>query len=152
MKTRKIALVLMLFVVFAATVVPTLAADKTLTFTEDEINSAYLITNTPRRIVTDAAVDLQPGQAVVNLTVTLRGRDPLAVSGTVVPSVNNGRIYWSVTTASVDGTTVSDALLTQINTAISSAWRNYVRGKLPTGRVTAITLSDTDVQISYQER
>ena len=152
MKTRKIALVLMLFVVLAATVVPTLAADKTLTLTEDEINSAYIITNSPRRTVTDLAVDLQDGQAVVSLTITFRGRDPLAVSGTAVPSVNNGRIYWTVTTASVDGTTVSDALLTQINTAISSAWRNYVRGKLPAGRVTAITITDTEVQISYQGR
>lgn len=152
MKTRKIALALLFALLLAVTFVPALAAEKTLVLTEEEINNAYVITNSPRRSVTDVSVDLQDGQAVVNLTVTFRGGNPMAVSGTIVPSTNNGRVFWSVTSATVDGASVSSDLLTQINNSIASAWRNYVRGKMPVGRVTAITISETDMQISYQSR
>lgn len=152
MNTRKLVTLLLLLVVLAAAAVPTLAADKTIIITEQEINDSYRVTNNPRRSVTDLAVDLQPGQAVVSMTVTYRGRDPLAVTGTVVPSISNGRVFWSVTSASVDGAAISADLLTQINSAISSSWRAYIRGKLPAGRITAVTISDADVQISYTGR
>lgn len=149
MNTRKLAIVLVLITVLAAMVVPTFAAtEKSHTFTEEDINASYRVTNPVRRSVSDVDVDLQPEQVVITATITLRGKDPVDVSVTLVPSITNGRLYWSVTAATKDGNPVSEDVLREINTHISAAWRNFIRENAPAGHFTSITITDTDLTIT----
>jgi hypothetical protein len=151
--TRKLLLVLVLIAACAALVTPAFAQEsKSVTVTEEDINAAYRVTNPPRRTFTNVVVDLQVGQVVVNATFTVRGKDPVDVSGTLVPSVSNGRLFWTATAASADGVAVSDDLLRQINSSISSAWRNYIRQTGISGRVTAIDITEDSLTISYISR
>lgn len=149
MNTRKLAVVLVLLTVLAAMVVPAFAAtEHSKTITEDDINATYRVSNPARRSVSDVYVDLQEGQAVITATMTLRGKDPVAVSVTFVPSISNGRLYWTVTAATEDGNPVSADLLAEINLRISAAWRNYIRDHAPAGHFTSITITETDLTIT----
>jgi hypothetical protein len=44
---------------------------------------------------------------------------------------------------------VSQDVITQINTSINTSWRNWVKGKLPMGKITSVTISDVEMVISY---
>jgi hypothetical protein len=125
-------------------VLPTLAADKTVSLTETQINDSYRVTNPRNRKITEVHVDLQPGQAVITATFTAPNTKPIPVSVTLVPSLSNGRVYWTVSAATANGQAASSDLLAQINASISSSWRNYWKGKV-TGKVTAFTISDDSV-------
>src|SRR5262245_39653523 len=105
---RKFALVLVVIPALAVMIAPTFAADTTkqIVIQESDINASYWVTNPAWRAVTDRSVDLQPGQVVVSETITRRGHDPVAVTITYVPSVSNGRVYWTATAATLDGTAV----------------------------------------------
>jgi hypothetical protein len=131
-----------------------LQTERTLTLTEEQINDAYTITNPRGRRISNASVDLQPGQVVVSYDFTVRGRrgqpdNVYAVQSTLVPSVSDGRIYWTVTSSATNGEPVSDELLAQINAAFSSSWRVFLREQAPAGRVTGITITDTELVITY---
>ena len=148
MNARKLSLVALFVLILGAMAFPTLAADKTktvtVTLTEAQINSSYRVTNPARRSITNVNVDLQPGQVVITATFTAPKTDPIAVSVTLVPSVSNGRVYWTVLSATANGKTASADLLTQINASISTSWRNYWKGKHP-GYVTELTVSDDSI-------
>lgn len=146
MNVRKLSLAALLVVVFAAMAFPALAAEKTVTVTvsEADINSSYRVTNPPRRTISDVVVDLQDGQAVINATFTGANTGAIAVSVTLVPTVSNGRVTWTVSEATANGQAASADLLKQINTSISTAWRNYWKGQV-TGKVTAFTISEDNV-------
>jgi len=154
MKTLgKSLLVLTLVAVLVAAAVPAFAQDsRTVTITETQINAAYRITNPWRRSVTNVQVDLQPGQAVVSATYTQPRRDPVQVVATFVPTVNNGRVYWSVTEATADGQPASQELINQINAVIASSWRNYIRRQLGTGRISDIEITGSAVIVSLTPR
>ncbi len=146
MNTRKLSLIAFLMVVLAAMAFPTLAAEKTVTVTlsESDINSSYRVTNPRNRTISGVNVDLQPGQAVITATFTTPKVSSIPVSVTLVPSLSNGRVTWTVSAATANGQAASADLLTQINAAISSSWRNYWKGKV-TGKVTSFTISDSSV-------
>lgn len=146
MNTRKLSLIALLLVVFAAMAVPTLAAEKTVTVTlsETDINSSFRVTNPARRTISDVYVDLQTGQAVITATFTNRNATSIPVSVTLVPVLSNGRVTWTVSEATANGQAASAELLTQINTFISTAWRNYWKGQV-TGKVTAFSISEDSV-------
>lgn len=146
MNVRKLSLVALLVVVFAAMAFPTLAAEKTVTVTlsETDINSSYRVTNPARRSVSDVYVDLQTGQAVITATFDGPNISPIPVSVTLVPTVSNGRLTWTVSEATANGQPASADLLKQINTSISTSWRNYWKGQV-TGKVTAFTISEDSV-------
>jgi len=146
MNARKISLIALLMVVLAAMAFPTLAAEKTVTVTlsESDINSSYRVTNPRNRTISGVNVDLQPGQAVITATFTTPKVSSIPVSVTLVPSLSNGRVTWTVSAATANGQAASADLLTQINAAISSSWRNYWKGKV-TGKVTAFSISDSSV-------
>ncbi len=143
MNTRKLALISLMIIMIAAVAFPTLAAEKTVTvtLTETDVNSAYRVSNPARRTITDVYVDLQPEQVVITATFTAPRTNPIPVSVTMTPSITNGRVYWTVNSATADGKAASGDLLTQINTSISSSWRNYMKGKT-SGKVTSITVTD----------
>jgi Tfp pilus assembly protein FimT len=120
----------------------------TRTITESEINSAYWVTNPTNRAVTNRSVDLQAGKVVVSATVTRRGKDPVQVVTTYVPTITNGRVYWSVTAKTRNGQAVPADVLAQINAHISASWRNFFKQKAGAGRITSIVITDTTITIT----
>ncbi len=145
MNARKFSLIALLVLILGAMAFPTLAADKTktvtVTLTETDINSSYRVTNPPRRSITNVNVDLQSGQVVISATFTAPRTSPIPVSVTLAPTVSNGRVTWTVLSATANGKAASADLLTQINASITTSWRNYWKGKHP-GHVTSLTVSD----------
>lgn len=146
MNTRKLSLIALLVLILGAMAFPTLAAEKTVTVTvsESDINSSYRVTNPLNRKLTDVHVDLQAGQAVISATYTAPRTSAIALSVTLVPSVSNGRVLWTVSAATANGQPASAELLTQINTSITSSWRNYWKNK-NMGKVTSVTITEDSV-------
>ena len=70
----------------------------------------------------------------------------------LVPNVENGRLFWTVVSATRDGEPVSDELLAQINNSISSAWRNFIRRQAPRGVITAIDITDDSLTVTLTRR
>ena len=144
MNVRKLSLIALFVLILGAMAFPTLAADKTkivtVTLSESDINSSYRVTNPARRSITNVNVDLQPGQVVITATFSAPKTNPIPVSATLVPSVNNGRVTWTVSAATANGKAASADLLAQINASITNSWRNYWKGKNP-GHVTVLTVT-----------
>ncbi len=131
------------------------AVPNPIIITEDDINNSFRVTNPPNRRVTDLSIDLQPGVAVHSYTYTIRAprggaTTSFAIVATLTPSVTNGRIYWTLTGATVDGQPASQDMINQINAVLTSSWRNFIRTNARPGRVTSVTITDTEVQIAYQ--
>jgi hypothetical protein len=38
-------------------------------------------------------------------------------------------------------------VITQISTSINTSWRNWVKARLPVGRITSITIDDTQIVV-----
>ncbi len=146
MNARKLSLIALLMVVLAAMAFPTLAAEKTVsvTLTESDINSSYRVTNPRNRTLSNVKVDLQPGQVVITATYTTPKVSSIPVSVTLVPTLSNGRVTWTVSAATANGQAASTDLLAQLNASISSSWRNYMKGKV-SGKITAFTITDSSV-------
>ena len=128
-------------------------ASATVTITEAQINSSFRVTNPVYRRLTNVRVDLQPGQAVVSATLTVRA--PRGQTTTVyqtvstwIPSIVNGRVSWTLSSATVNGSPASSQLVSQINAAVGASWRTYWRSQHP-GRATAITVDDNQVVVTY---
>lgn len=150
---KRLSRTLVLMIVLAATLLAALPAaaqeSKSKTWTEAQINASYRVTNPARRSISNIHVDLQPGQAVVTATYTRRGQSPVATSTTLVPYIDDGRIYWEVTSVLANGQPASDELIAQINLSIVSAWRNYIRRQAGTGHFTAVTITGGDLTVTY---
>lgn len=146
----KFTLVLATLALLAVFAAPTFAADttKTIVVQESDINASFWVTNPAWRAVSDRSVDLQPGQVVVSETVTRRGHDPVAVTITYAPYIENGRLYWTATAATKDGSPVSDDFLQEINDHMASSWRHYVREHRVPGHVTQVDISDSAITIT----
>ncbi|MBC8076575.1 MAG: hypothetical protein H7Y32_10915 [Chloroflexales bacterium] len=143
---RGLVALLVVAIAFAASALPTHAAPaaaSTVTRTEEQINTQYWVTNPRGRAVTNRSVDLQPGQVVINDTLTGARQKTVQIAATFAPTLSNGRVTWALTAATVDGQPASAALQAQINARISSAWARYAKQQLPAGRVTAITITDS---------
>jgi uncharacterized protein YndB with AHSA1/START domain len=151
MKTiGKLAVVLGMLALLTAFAVPTFAADTTkqIVIQESDINSSYWVTNPAWRAVTDRSIDLQPGQVVVSETITRRGHDPVAVTITYTPYIENGRLFWTATAMTKDGNPVSDDFLKEINNHMTSSWRHYIRTHRVPGHVTQVDISDSAITIT----
>jgi hypothetical protein len=150
---RKFGIALVVLGVLAVMVVPAFAQNtgtmRTTTLTEEQINESFRVTNPLGRRVSDVVVDLQPGQAVVSAKITDRRQKVTDVVGTFVPSVRNGRIYWEVSFLTANGEPVSADLLAQINASIATSWRNYIKGKASTGRISALEITETEAVITW---
>ena len=146
MNVRKLSLIALLVVILGAMAFPTLAAERTVTvtLTERDINSSYRVTNPRHRTISDVYVDLQLGQVYITATFTAPKTARIPVSATLVPSVSNGRVFWTVSAATANGKPASADLLAQINASFSSSWRNYWKGKNP-DHVTSLTITDDTI-------
>jgi hypothetical protein len=150
---KRIVLSFIALVLLSASVVVAAPASaqtsKTKSITEAQINASYRVTNPHRRQITSISVDLRPGQVVITSNYLYPSGKTAVTETVAVPFIQNGRIFWSVTSRSRNGEAVSQDLLNQINASSSSSWRSYFRGQLPTGRVTAVTITDTEVIVTY---
>jgi flagellar basal body-associated protein FliL len=149
---RKVTLFLMVVVALVLGVMPVLAQTRTVTITEQQINESYRVTNPRRATVSNRVVDLQNGQVVISYTLTYRNNTSIEVVSTYTASVSNGRINWTMTSLTGNGEPASQDLIAQINTSISTSWRNFVRGRQGTGRVQSIVITDNDIQITFARR
>lgn len=153
MAIRRFFLAVTAILMLAMAAMPTFAQNtRTVTVTETQINQTYRVTNPARRQITEKRVDLQAGQVVITANVTGRNFGPFAVSVTLVPTVNsNGRVTWNVTAATANGQAATGEILTIINNNIVAGWRNLVRNH-SAGRVTALTITDTDATYTLATR
>lgn len=124
------------------------ATSRTRTFTEEQINSSYRVTNPRSRAITNRRVDLQPGKVVITATWTRPRKAPVEVSSTYVPSIVDGRVNWQLIAATVDGQPVSAEVQEQINARITASWTRFVKNRLGAGRVTNVAITDNDISFT----
>lgn len=138
----------MLFVLVAGLTVPVLAQNiVTRTLTEEQINASYRATNPRRAVISQIAVDLQPGQVVISATHTYRWGSVQTIT-TTIPYIQDGRIYWQVVSiVTGEGQAASPDLIDQVNASIMSSWRNYIRGQVD-GIISSVTVTDADITFS----
>jgi len=145
------ALLIVVALPFAAASAQTIAC--TVTWTEAEINSANAILIPGFRRISDPVVDLQPGQVQVNFTLSIRvpreGLVTYPISAVLVPTLEDGRVLWSVTSTTVGGSTLDAAMIERINDAIALSWGRYLRMHLGRGTVTSISITDTELIVVY---
>jgi hypothetical protein len=146
---RKLTIAVVLIAALAVMVTPAFAQTSTRTIvkTEDEINQSYRVTNPAWRAITDRYVDLQNGQVVVEESLTRRGKSPTAVEITYVPSIENGRIFWTITSVLRDGQPASQEIIDQANANRQNSWRNWWRHNGAPGKVQSVTITDTEITI-----
>lgn len=151
--TRKMMISFVVLGVLAVMALPAFAQSGTRskTVTEDTINSSYRVSNPYRSRVSNISVDLQAGQVVISSTHNFRNASVDTVT-TITPAVSNGRVTWSVLSATTNGEPVSADLLAQINASIASSWRNYIKGQAGMGRVTSVVITDTDITYTFEAR
>ncbi len=115
-----------------------------ITVSESAINSAWRVTATRLRL-DNIAVDLQPGQAVITATLTpVRGGSyPARVVAS--PTVSNGIVIWSLSSATVNGVAANADQLADLNETLLNSWNNYASAHYGARRVTAVTITDTDI-------
>ena len=148
-------MVTVLVALLAASVVSVSAepAAATRTLTEAQINSSFRVSNPINRHFSNVSVDLQPGQAVVSATMTVRAPRGQASTtyqtvSTWAPSIVNGAVRWTLVSATANGSPASSQLISHINTSIGTSWRAYWRAQHP-GRATGVTVDDNQVVITY---
>lgn len=124
------------------------ATTRTVTVTESQINSSYRFTNPVRRTVTSKSADCQPGQVVLTVTTTYRDGKSFTTATTMQPYLQNGRLYWTVTTVLVNGNPPSQDVIDQINASIQSSWVNFIKGKAANGKITAVEVNDSAVVLT----
>ena len=134
-------IVLLAVLLAAVAVIPAMAQAITVTLTESQINSGWRVTTSVRLRVSDVSVDSQPGQAVINATLTPRRGGSYTAQLIASPTVSNGAVTWTALSATVDGQAASGDQITQINTALLDSWRNYIKTNIGQRTVTAVTIT-----------
>jgi len=115
-----------------------------ITVSESTINSAWRVV-APRVRIDNLAINLQPGQAVITSTLTPARGGAYPVQVTMVPTVSNGIVVWSMTSATINGVGANAEQLADINEAIVNSWNNYISGTYGARRVTAVTITENDI-------
>ncbi|MCC6973760.1 MAG: hypothetical protein IT322_07110 [Anaerolineae bacterium] len=147
---RRLLIPIVVVLVLSLSLTPAFAAaEKSVTITEAQANELYRVKNPIRPAVSNVSVDFQPGVVIITSTVTRRNAAAVIAITTYAPYLKNGRLYWTVTARTKDGTAVPADALAQINASISTSWFNFIRGKLPAGKITGIVITGTDLSISY---
>ena len=63
----------------------------------------------------------------------------------MTPTVSNGRVEWSVVSATANNQSVSAAVVDQVNAALNASWWRWIAGQAPAGRLSSVTISDSDI-------
>ena len=131
---------------------PATGTPVTKSYTEAEINSSFRVTNPANRNVSNISVDLQPDQVLLSETYTWRSPSGLRTDDVVallIPSLTNGRVYWSVVSITANGQPASAELIAQINASLATSWRRWFGENGPAGRVTDLTITDDTISYTY---
>ncbi len=149
---RKVLALALVLAILAAAVPATAQSGSTrsVTVTEAQINATYRVTNPARQTVSGLSVDLQPDQVVISATFTPRRGNPVATATTLVPSLEDGRVYWTVTSVTANGQPASAEIVAQVNTVIAASWQRYVREQAGTGRVTGFVITASDATLTTE--
>ncbi len=124
----------------------------TVELTEDQINDSFRVNNPRRARISDLSVDLQDDAAVVTATANFRNDESVVITTTYVPSIENSRIFWTVTAVATDGGfEASDEQIEQINNLIAASWRTYIKKQYP-GRVVALDIDNDMLTLTYNAR
>lgn len=124
----------------------------TLVIEEQYLNSAYRVTDPPTYRITDETVDCQPGQVVVSANLNLNNGTILQQVTTFVPSIENGVVIWLVSAVTLDGEPLDPAIIDRFNEAILGWWNGVLWGQLGDYQATNVTVTDTQVEITYRSR
>lgn len=116
-----------------------------LSITEQAINESYRITNPARQTISGTYVDLQPGQVVISTTVTPQRGSAFTAAVTLVPSISNGDVTWTTTSATINGQSATDSQLGQINTALANGWVAWWQARIERGTVTSVAVTDSEI-------
>ena len=101
---------------------------KTITITQDQINSSYRVTNPRNRAITNVSVTVGQGQVSIAATVTKRGQDPVATVSVWEPVIRYGLIDWKFVSATANGQPVTPDLKQILIRIHQVELRNLVRG------------------------
>lgn len=143
------------FVVIAAIVVaavPTFAQDEqTFTISEADIAGSDLFGGRfaeqrgAQRFLSDLAIDLQPGQVVLSGTLDTIFTGETAVSLTIVPVLEDQRLYWDVVAGTSDGEAIAEEDLAQLNERMDNSRITQFRRELGTGHILDVIITDEDI-------
>ncbi len=126
-----------------------------LTITETQINDSFRVTNPWDRNLSNAHVDLQAangGQIVLSATYswrTGRGVESASAAETIVPTVSDGRVYWTVLSVTANGQPASADLVAQINAHLNASWYRWISEQAPAGHITSVSITDDAITYSY---
>ncbi len=159
MKTFKIVSVFAIITIFGMLVVPLSSANaatvtKTITLTQDQINSSYRVTNPRNRKVSNVSVTIQDGQVSIAATVTQRGQQPVDTVTVWKPVLLRGLVYWKLESATIGGQPATKAMQNVLLVLHRIPLRNLVWQLIRRGlasrvyRVTNITLTPGTVSIT----
>lgn len=136
----------------AGTWVPPVVDPATVILTEQQINDTYATYAADRDALDSLTVDLQPGQAVIAAAYTPeRTGEQFTVTATYMPSVENDRVIWTVTSTTIAGQPATQEVIDRVNQLIENSWPRYIRLQ-SAGRVTAVEISDTEMVITLGAR
>ncbi len=151
MKTiRQFSLFAVVIAVLAVFALPAAAqAEREATLTEEEINNWWRLEHNRFFRLSDTSVDLVSGAVIVDTTVTLhRAGESFPASFTATPFIDNGRIFWTVTTISYDDNVASDEVIAQVNAVIENSWQRFIRQQARAGVFTSIDISDSEITLT----
>lgn len=124
------------------------AEQGSLVITEEYINSTYQITSPSAYSITNGYADCQPGQVVISADLNLASGTVLTQVTTFVPSVEDGVVVWTITSATLNGEPLDQAIIDNFNEVTHSWWAGIVARQGRDFTVTDVTVTDTEIEIS----
>ena len=109
-----------------------------VTFTEESINQMGWVTNPAGAYVSDMNVDLQPEQAVINVSRTI---DPTLVTYEIRPVTVNGYVAWNVS--------ANANLESSLASTLQTIWHAYFGGILGDGSMVNAVVTEDTIQFTW---
>jgi hypothetical protein len=147
---RKLALALVFVLAVSAIPVAAQTTDPfVITITEDRLQQGLDIRTFKRDRYNNAVIDLQPGQAIISVTVNPWFDDSFDATLVATPYIENGRLFWDVSELAVEGEP-SERMLTQVRNFMDQSLRQYTKRRLDPGRLIGVQVTETDLILSYE--
>jgi hypothetical protein len=118
---------------------------KTITITQDQINSSYRVTNPLDRAISNVSVTVQQGQISIAATFTKRGQPPINTVSIWQPVIRYGLLDWKFVSATGNGQPITPDLLAIVVRIHHVALFNAVRGLLRSLAPVRITITNVSL-------
>ncbi|MEL7235904.1 MAG: hypothetical protein AAGK74_15470 [Chloroflexota bacterium] len=119
---------------------------QTINITEQDLN-AQVATSTSS--FSGLYIDLVPGGAAINATVTGRNRTIDLTARTTVSIVNNGVALY-VTEVTAGGRTLPAPIVDLINSDLIPSINNTLNAQIPAGTIEDVTITNTDMTVTVE--